>query len=90
MRGLLHQFSKPLGTCRNSISSLATVAQTRTASTDQTQKHRKLQKYISPTVSFRTKEDPGRRIYRRSRRDQAVSLQNQDRAYVNRVAHRRD
>src|SRR5260370_36807144 len=28
--------------------------------TDQTQKHRKLQKYISPTVSFRTKEGSGR------------------------------
>jgi hypothetical protein len=27
--------------------------------TDQTQKHLKLQKYISPTVSFRTKEGSG-------------------------------
>jgi hypothetical protein len=69
--------------------------------TDQTQKQRKLQKYISPTVSFRTKKDQGRRTYRRSRLDislsgvpfhQAVSLQSHSKILQvaparNRVAH---
>jgi hypothetical protein len=41
--------------------------------TDQTQKHRKLQKYISPTHSSKRKKGQGRRTYRRSSLDASFS-----------------